>query len=232
MKKIIKNKLYVNELCVGLHSKCNWDCTYCIAKKPNAIIDEDEIFEQLIPIKNRLNKIFLSGGEPGLLSENFLERLTNLTNHKLGICTNGTFVHKNYHIKFEKNIRSILIHCVPELDEDIHPKILEMADKIFPFTVDYTIVIHDKNSHLLEAFLKKYHHIHFSLCLTDETFYSYPYPTPELFYDFPIKEKTALELIKIFSKCSGYSDFSDLLVKAILKKNFKYLNMWSDKNHN
>ena len=220
--------LYVNDICIGLHSKCNWNCSYCIARDPKAIIDEDDIFNQIVPIKNRLGKLELSGGEPGLLSENFWNKLFNLTDHKLAICTNGTFIHNDYHIKFKNKIRSILVHCVPELDQDIHPKILQLKKEKVPYKLSFSIVVHNKNIHLLDAFLNKYSNIQFNLFFTDATFK--PFHHNEL-YNYNIQPESGMELFKILANKSKYSQYTNILMKAILSKNFKYLNSWSAKNH-
>lgn len=212
---------------MGLHSKCNWDCPYCVSKDPNAIIDEDEILKQIYPIRNRLGRLELSGGEPGLLSNSFWSKLTSMTQHKLAICTNGTFIHNDYHIKFEKDIRSILIHCVEELDQDIHQKILNIHNTSTPYIVKLNIVVHNKNHHLLYNFLEKYKGIQFTIFFTDSTFTPFHHNNP---YDYPLNKDSVISVIKTLSKFN-YMTYTNRLMRMIIKDDYRYLNTWSSQNH-
>jgi len=214
--------LYYNNMCISLFNQCNWDCKYCTAKNNNKPYNEDTILEGLETLKDKLDKLDLTGGEPGILSAFFWERLCKM-NCKLSICTNGLFIHKNYHIKFSKCIRKIQLHCVPELDYDIHEKSLEFIRTENPFPVLPTLVIHNKNAHLLEGFLEKYSDITFHFSFTDSLFDR----DPNWEYIYSIKKEACLEIFKVLAKTKKYSEYSERLIKSYVKNDFRYLNEWS-----
>jgi len=220
-------KLYVNEFCIGLHNVCNWKCPYCIARDPNGAYNENEILNEIKKIKYKLKHVFLSGGEPGLLSDDFWYKLFHMTDYKLAICTNGTFIKKNFHVKYEKHIREIIIHCVSELDQEIDKKILHFIEDNHNYNVVTNIVLHNKNSHLLYNFLKKYPNINFSLFFTDSTFTPFHF---EGKYDYPIQYKSCMEIFKALGKIGGYSNYTNRLIKCIINNNYTHLNSWSHMN--
>ena len=219
--------LYVNEFCIGLHSKCNWNCPYCISKNNNIPMIESEILEEVVKRKHVLGQVFLSGGEPGLLSESFWDSLFNISEHKLSICSNGTFIKQKYHIKHNNKIRSIILHCVSELDQEIDQEILDWYTQKHKYNKELNIVVHNKNSHLLYDFLKKYEHINFLLYFTDETFHMIHSDEP---YDYSIKKESAINIIKELGKIKNYSNYSNILTKAVIKNDYKNLNSWSYMN--
>jgi len=218
--------LYINEFCIGLHSFCNWDCKYCIAKNNDFEVNETEILKEIEPIKHKLKDVFISGGEPGILSDDFWNKLFHMTDYKLAICTNGTFIKKNYHIKYQKYIREIFIHCVPELDKEIEPLILDIINNKQSYMITPTIVIHNNNSHLIHDFLTKYSDIRFVLLFTDSTFS--PFHTDEPYY-YAIQAESCLKIFKTLGKFN-YSHYSNLLIKAIIKNDYRHLNSWSKMN--
>jgi organic radical activating enzyme len=219
--------LYVNEFCIGLHSFCNWNCKYCIAKNNNIEYNEDQILNEIRPIKHALKDVYLSGGEPGILSDKFWNELFQMTQYKLAICTNGTFILKNYHIKYEKYIREIFVHCVSELDEEINPIILDFISNKQSMKVTPNIVIHDKNHHLLHDFLKRYDNIKFDLLFTDSSFKTFHTDEP---YQYAIQAEACINIFKVLSKFKKYTNYTTSLMKAIIKKDYKYLNSWSQMN--
>lgn len=220
-------KLYVNEFCIGLHSHCNWNCPYCIAKNNELPLDEDEILEEIYKIRHLLKSVYLSGGEPGILSDYFWDKIFEMTDDKLAICTNGTFIHKDFHLKYFNKIREIIVHCVQELNQNIHPKILDFI-RNFPRHTDVAnIVVHRQNSHLLYEFLKKYKDIHFSIFFTDSSFV--PFHTTEE-YNYPIDAESCMEIFKVLVKIGGYSNLTSNLMKALIKNDFRFLNGWSKMN--
>lgn len=215
--------LYVNNICIGLLNKCNWNCTYCIAKRVGQIVDEDNIIEQIIPIKHKLRNLVLSGGEPGLLSIDFWDKLFSLTDYKLGICTNGTFVINGLAHRYKSKIKTLIIHCVQELDQDIHPVTLDFIRNPFvPIVVN--VVIHNKNSHLISDFLDKYNDISFSINFTDSTFIK------DDSYDYAINKESAIKIVNQLSKYKGYSTEMSKLIRCIINNNFTYINYWSPDN--
>ncbi len=218
-------KLYTNEFCIGLHSKCNWNCSYCIARNNNISYDESEILENIEPIKNKLGYVYLSGGEPGILSVDFWDKLFGLTDHKLSICTNGTFIKNGYHLRYENQIREIIIHCVQELDHDIDEEVLGVITSKNQYKIVPNIVLHNKNSHLLDEFLCKYD-FEFSLFFTDSSFI----PFNDKPYEYAIQGESCLSIYKNLAKNSEYSEYSNRLLRAIIKKDYRFLNSLSERN--
>lgn len=219
--------LYVNEFCIGLHSHCNWNCDYCIAKNNQILYSEEQILSEIEPIKHKLKSVYLSGGEPGILSDDFWYKLFHMTNYKLAICTNGTFIKKDYHNKYKKHIRELYIHCVSELDKNIDKDILNIIRNKQSYIVTPTIVAHNKNSHLIYDFLKRYSDITFNILFTDSSFKTFHTDDP---YEYPIQEEACMELFKALSKFKQYSQYTNYLIKGIVKNNFTYLNSWSYMN--
>jgi len=218
--------LYVNEFCIGLHSQCNWSCPYCIAKNNNIPYTEADILEQIEPIKHMLGNVFLSGGEPGILSESFWSKLFEMSTFKLSICTNGTFVLQDYHEKFSEFIREIIIHCVQELTDDIHPKILKLIRSLAPYKIVPNIVVHDQNADHLDEFLERYPDIEFSIFFTDGSFETFHSTEP---YRYAIQRESAVVIMKAL-KQRKYEKYLNKITLAIIKNDFKYLNDWSNVN--
>lgn len=220
--------IFINDICVGLHSKCNWNCVYCVAHWTDATIDEDRILSQLLPIKNKLETLWISGGEPGLLSAHFWDRLFYETKFPLSICTNGTFIVREFVDKFRNNIRRVMLHCVEELDQNITPRRLDfiMND---PIDKEVNIVVHKGNVEILGEFLSKYECIDFNLNFADQTFAeinrnhnkSYPYA---------LDRESIISIIKQLTKFKKYGKYTSHLTNRLIKNNFKHLNSWSYKN--
>jgi len=214
--------LYVNNICIGLLNICNWNCKYCIAKRIGQIVDEDNIIKQIIPIKHKLKTLVLSGGEPGLLSVDFWDKLFALSDYKLSICTNGTFIIKGLHERYKSKIKTLIIHCVQEIDQDINPMVLDFIrhDNI-PY--DINVVIHKKNAHLIKSFLNKYNDIQFMINFTDSTFIRGD-------YEYAIDKEAAMEIVKQLTNFKGYAKYSSKLIRCIIRNNFIYINDWSPEN--
>ena len=120
-----------------------------------------------------------------------------------------------------------MVHVVRDLDCDIHPKILRAMKKE---NVLGTIVLHNKNSVMLNDFLRKYSTIEFNISFTDSSFKEIH---TENGYEYPIEKDSALEMIKAFgvnNQKKFYTKHIDILMKAIIKNDFKHLNGWSDRN--
>jgi hypothetical protein len=216
---------FKNDLCTSILTNCNWNCEYCIAKDNSSPIDEEKIFEYVKSIQNELNYLFLSGGEPGLLSEDFWDKVFNLTNKRLLIASNGTFIKNQYLKKYAKHIKILMIHPVPELDQNIPQYILDIIPFCKYHNVDlwFEIVIHKFNIDLLKPFLLKYPNIHFILSFTD---YFYKKNSNEN-YRYCIGKEEALQLIHIIKEFPEYSEKLTLLMLSILLNDFTYLNSWS-----
>jgi len=223
---MITNPIFINNICIGLLSNCNWNCKYCIARDNSKQIDEELILKQIIPIKNKLKTLWLSGGEPGILSTNFWDRLFSLTNYKLSICTNGTFILNGFTDRYKSKIKCIMIHCVKELDHDIHSSTLDFI-KNSKIKKVVNIVIHKQNTHLIRSFLKKYSDIKFDINFTDETFMKY---RKDIGYQYVIDKNASIEILHQLSGFGKYYRHSSMIAKCIIKNNFKYLNAWASEN--
>lgn len=221
--------LFVNEICIGLHSKCNWNCKYCVARWDDAEIDEVEIIDKLYPIRNKLKKLWLSGGEPGLLSVPFWDYLFYITPSSLKICTNGTFIIRGYTERYKLMINQIMIHCVEELDQDIHPKVLDFI-RTSNISKIVNVVLHKHNVHLLSSFLNKYKDIEIDLNFADQTFTSINAQYNKQ-YDYALDKESIIEIIKQLSNFKGYNQYTSFLTKKIIQNDFICLNPWSNKNH-
>jgi uncharacterized Fe-S cluster-containing radical SAM superfamily protein len=174
-------------------------------------------------MKDKLKTLWLSGGEPGILSDNFWNKLFNLTEYKLKICTNGTFILNGFADKYESKINAITIHCVEELDQDINPIVLNFI-KTTKIKLQVNVVIHRYNAHLIKSFLQKYNDINIVFNFSDESFCKIPD------YKYYINKDAAIEIIKQLSGFKHYGIYTTRLAKCIIKNNFKYINPWSIKN--
>ncbi len=92
-----------NYLRISLIEKCNLRCTYCMPaegillspKKDLMMADEIYVIAKTF-VKNGVNKIRLTGGEP-LLRKDFTEIITQLSSleTEISITTNGTKIREN-----------------------------------------------------------------------------------------------------------------------------------------
>lgn len=218
--------LYVNDLCIGLLRTCNWRCKYCTARA-DVPIDEEQILRDVYPHRHRTSRVWLSGGEPGLLSENFWEEFIRIVDLPLHICTNGTFIKRDLHKKFDRHIAEYMIHCVPDLDEEIDPKVLEFLRNDLKAKVN--VVVHRYNTHLLAEFLKKYPDLIFEINFTDTTFIN---DVNSETYDYFHTEESLRETIKQLMLTRNHTrDFVNHLVRCLIRKDFKNLNVWSPENY-
>jgi molybdenum cofactor biosynthesis enzyme MoaA len=136
--------------------KCNWNCDFCCVdthnKKP---ISFEEIKEKLKLIRYNYpnSNITLSGGEPGLLSEETLKYiLENLEYKTLSVNTNGVFLEK--YLKYAKYFDYVLYHCSEDLTQNPKYDIVEKWKKE-GVKVHYMIVIDDKNFKNFDDFMKR-----------------------------------------------------------------------------
>lgn len=137
-------------------SKCNWDCYYCCENIHNSKknITEDIIKHKVI--KNKNNKIILSGGEIGLLEPDLLYWIFNNHNH-ISVNTNGLFIEKYPDLVLR--CKKIFYHCSKDLD---------FIEKIYNYeNIEYLVIVTDDNIHKLESFLNKYKNIIFDVIPSD-----------------------------------------------------------------
>lgn len=146
-----------------LTEKCSWECGYCdfpCKTDPTTAPIEyvEEIFEMIKRVTNRDQSIeySLEGGEIGLLSEEYLDRMFAVDMaDTYNIATNGLFMKKGYHEKYIDKIHYLLYHVMPEI---------ELGKPIVEYDTQdalcyYTFVIHKNNLDILDEFLKENAHI-------------------------------------------------------------------------
>ena len=137
-------------VCIVLGEHCNWDCGYCDRPKIEKPMRANlkllyQFYPRVIEWAKDCN-VHISGGETALVDKDVLDFVFSF-DKKLIVETNGLFFHPQFD-KYNSKIQKIVYHCVPELDMDIE---YDNNDEI-----EYLIVVHHKNIHLLKDFIKKY----------------------------------------------------------------------------
>jgi organic radical activating enzyme len=216
--------MFINDICIGVLTKCNWSCKYCIASNSNPI-DEDVIYDKLYPVRHKLRTLWVSGGEPGLLSEKFWSKLLDSIDFNLRICTNGTFISNGLYDKFKNRIIEVVVHCVRELDDDIDETVLDAIRTDSKIRVN--IVVHKYNTSLVKEFLLKYSDIKFEINFTDITFAK----LTDANYMYAIDREAALAIVKQLGSLPAYVGKLNNIMRALVVDDFTYLNRWSDKNY-
>jgi organic radical activating enzyme len=138
-------------VCLVLGGHCNWDCGYCDRpkiEKPRKVNLKllHQFYPRIIEWAKDCN-VHISGGETGMVDRDALDFVFSF-DKKLIIETNGLFFN-TYFDKYNNKIQKVVYHCVPELD-----KYIEWHKN--DAKIEYLIVIHHKNIHLLRDFVKKY----------------------------------------------------------------------------
>jgi len=140
--------------------KCNWNCSYCITDTHNQKeVSFQKILNQLVNIEDN-SIIYLSGGEPGLLSYKKLETIFNIVKSKhctLNVFTNGSIFKYKTLIKY---IDYISYHCSENLDN--------FVEKVDIKNVTYNIVVSNTNKDNLDSFLEINKHIKFLVAGADD----------------------------------------------------------------
>jgi len=87
-----------NEVEIELTHRCNWNCRYCaIRTHCLPAVPEDEAMDKVRAAAGNFRTVTFSGGEPGLMPRNVLERMVECVKSSgsaLCINTNGTFIRK------------------------------------------------------------------------------------------------------------------------------------------
>jgi len=136
----------MKEYCIMLTHRCNWFCDFCVVDTHNKpTITFDSIKEHLNSIEKG-SMVSLSGGEPGLVSEDILIYTLRELKKKeciIAVNTNGLFM-KNYQ-DYLTEINDIYYHCSEHLDAYV--PIIDFKN------IDYMVVVTDNNIHNLGQFL-------------------------------------------------------------------------------
>jgi len=184
---------------LNVTNKCNWNCSYCITDvhnmKKRPLIS---IIEDIRSLEDGC-EITLSGGEPGLLSEedilSIFKELDSKKINNVDLTTNGKFI-ENYPHLLDK-FSTIHYHCVESLRDEIE----------FFGDYDYTIIVTEEEFPLLEDFLKKYPEIQFSII--GARLYN------------PITMKTKLSMIRKYKSRMTQRSISENLEEECLQIGYK-----------
>lgn len=152
---------YKREIILRPLMKCNWNCEYCGFNESDLtkieFIDETFTLEMIEYMFSKYsdNEYLISGGEPGLLSFDFFNKLIKLINdyhiEKIDLETNGTVF--KYDLDFSK-FRLIRYHAVVDIAKNDYIQYTDFPDD---WNIEI-ITILTKNSNLstLESHIRKY----------------------------------------------------------------------------
>jgi len=132
----------IHSVVLKILSKCNWNCKYC-DNTSNMIVPINEVI-YYINILQKYNpdiNISISGGEPGLLSKEYLADIFNASNNPVEVATNGLFLKNNYHKIFKDKIKNISYHVIEDIDDNLKVNII----KINNIESNNILVIHKLN---------------------------------------------------------------------------------------
>lgn len=137
-----------NEVEIELTHKCNWNCRYCAIRTHSLpAVPEDEALEKVKAVAGKFQTVTFSGGEPGLLSKEILERMIKAVEDSgsiLCINTNGTFIRK--YPDMVSRFDEVIYHCSRDLDDTL---------LIYPQfnNIRYMLVVDDVNYPRLKLYL-------------------------------------------------------------------------------
>jgi len=149
----------INTMVIKVTNQCNWDCSYC-DNVDSQNVELDKLIECINSLQslNPYITISLSGGEPGMLSEKYLEQVFKHINNPCEIATNGTFFEKDYHNLFKSKLKEFWYHVTPEINDD--NTIYDNIETDLP--IQYIFVIHNRNINQVIPFIQRNSHIQFS----------------------------------------------------------------------
>jgi len=141
-----------NDIDLLLTNKCNLKCLYCdttYSKETHESKFRLDILNKLYPVISKANIVSVSGGEPGTLDINIVDKLCNFlrsvtVNHKI-LYTNGVFLDR--YLDYANTFNKIVIHIAPEIDDKTIHSYLSRYNDIEVKDVDITfrIVVHRHN---------------------------------------------------------------------------------------
>ena len=147
---------FSKQLYVTLTNRCNWKCWYCDFPEMNEekcnVVSLCHQLDLLKTVPNDV-EICLEGGEIGTVDITVLDTVfSSVPSRTYTVTTNGLFLEKGYHTRYNKNIHYILYHFAPELSFDTVINEYDFDD----IQVDYTFVLHQDNLRQAERLLSKY----------------------------------------------------------------------------
>ena len=148
----------MRDLSLFITQVCNENCYYCdipTIKNPKHInLSLYKTFCDVIS-NYKFDFLSLSGGEPGVLDTETLDRIFSLSPFKLKVNTNGLFIEKKYHLRYRESIHHICHHII-RLEDDI-----EWASEN---DLDYRVyVVTESNIKTIGTVREKYKNIFFKI---------------------------------------------------------------------
>jgi len=150
--------------CISVTFECNWDCNYCCVDTHNKVEPTQEfILDQARSVEPG-STVSLTGGEPGLISEDFLVKILAILQEKgcrIKVNTNGMFFRK--FPQYLDQIYGFLYHASIDLRNKVWlPKGYE------DLNINYLIVVDDDSFPRLPTFLERNSHIEFTIRSADK----------------------------------------------------------------
>jgi len=147
------------KLTLFLTEQCNRKCKYCdignLKKRNKPPLIYLKKYLPIIRDKSSIDKVVLTGGEIGLLSETILDYIFEILQTKnIHVNTNGLFIQR-YYKKYKEYINTIMCHPVSEINEEFNPYDIKNINYHFP--------VHKQNIYLLDDFLNRYKDITFEI---------------------------------------------------------------------
>lgn len=137
--------------CIAITSACNWDCGYCCVDTHNRPEPSLELVLQRIEGIAPGSHVSLTGGEPGMVSEERMETILAALEAKgcqIGVNTNGMFFQK--HAKQMSRIYDYVYHCSFDLRNKVW-----LPENHESLNTSYIIVVTNETYPRLESFLTR-----------------------------------------------------------------------------
>lgn len=135
----------IDDYCILLTRKCNWNCSYCAVDTNNPKYKEttrESIEYMLNNIPENITEVSLAGGEPGLASKEIVEyAVMSLVKQKkkIFVLTNGEWFKRYSYLN--KYISLFSWHIM----EDIVPIKVDIPSKLDIDKTEFIVVATDKN---------------------------------------------------------------------------------------
>lgn len=137
--------------------KCNWDCPYCIQSDLGKNRTTESVIDAVRKVDPR-SWVSLSGGEPGMLTEDVLFEIVSILKEKdciTSICSNGQIFR---YPKIVEMSDHILYHC--SMNMELGDVVIK---NVTDTPVEYVVIVTDNNFNNLDPFLEKHSDINIGL---------------------------------------------------------------------
>lgn len=155
----------MKDYCISVTYKCNWSCDYCCVDTHSRADPTDEQVMKNAELIEPGAHVSLSGGEPGLMSEQLLVKLLDLLESKncvIGVNTNGMFF-KNFP-QYLHRINDFRYHCSPDLRNKVW-----LPPEYKLLNIKFVIVVTDESYSRFEEFITKNSKIKFTVYFADKS---------------------------------------------------------------